>query len=186
MLLNKVKILDKGFVGLLSSNITGKQLQDIQDTYFRTKTNMKLLNLCSATIVIKCPLFVQLNLSQYGFDIISTPSDNVEAFIPDVSMIKGDSLQDRDKIAEYIKTTSEVLILNQVGMPLDGADDFMSQILTPINTYTEIIVHGDLRKWVNFLKQDCLPDSMENYRKALSTILRVEWGNIEELQKTLR
>ena len=107
------------------------------------------------------------------------------ALFPEL-MIKGDSLQDRDKIAEYVKTTSEVLILNQVGMPLDGADDFMSQILTPINTYTEIIVHGDLRKWVNFLKQSKLPDSMENYRKALSTILRVEWGNIEELQKILR
>lgn len=186
MLLNKIKVLDKGFVSLLASNITGKQLQDIQDTYFRTKTNLKLLNLCSATIVIKCPLFVQLNLSQYGFDIVSTPTDNIEAFIPDLSMISGKSLEDRDSIATYIKTTSEALILNQVGMPLDGADDFMSQILTPINTYTEIIVHGELRKWVNFLKQKNLPNSMQNYQKALSTILRVEWGNIEELQKILR
>jgi hypothetical protein len=186
MLLNKIKVLDKGFVGLISSNITGKQLQDIQDTYFRTKVNMKLLNLCSATIAIKCPLFVQLNLSQYGFDIISTPSDDVEAFIPDLTMIEGDSLEDRQNLHSYVKATTEALILNQKGMPMDGADEFTAQMLTPVSTYNEIIVHGELRKWVNFLNQKNLPSSMENYRKALLELLSVEWKNIEGLMKILK
>lgn len=186
MLLNKVKVLDKGFVAPLSVNITGKELQDIQDTYFRTKINMKLLSLCSATIVIKCPLFVQLNLSQYGLDIISTPSDDVEAFIPDLTMIKGDSLEDRQRMQEYISATTEALILNQRGMPMDGADELTSQMLTPINTYNEIIVHGNLRNWVDFLNQKKLPDAMEKYRSTVFEVLKADWGNLHKLMEVLK
>lgn len=186
MVLNKVKVLDKGFVAPLSSNITGKQLQQIQDEYFRTKVNMKLLNLCSATIVIKCPLFVQLNLSQYGLNIVSTPSDDVEAFIPDLTMIEGDSLEDRQHLHQYIKATTEALILNQKGMPMDGADELTAQMLTPINTYNEIIVHGGLREWINFLNQKKLPDAIEKYRSTVFDILRADWGNLDKLMEILK
>lgn len=186
MLLNKISVLDKGFVGLLTSNVDGKQLQDIQDTYFKTKINMKLLSLCSATMIVKCPLFVQLNLSQYGFDIVSTPSDDVEAYIPDVAAVSGETTSDRQRMAQYIETTTDALLLNQSGMPMDGADDFTSQMLTPINTYNEIIVHGGLRQWVNFLNQKNLPAPVESYRKSLLGILEVEWKNISHLMKMLK
>lgn len=186
MLLNKVEVLDKGFVAPLSVNITGKELQQIQDEYFRTKVNMKLLNLCSATIVIKCPLFVQLNLSQYGLDIVSTPSDDIEAFVPDLTMIKGDTLEDRTRMHQYIQATTEALILNQKGMPMDGADELTSQMLTPINTYNEIIVHGGLRQWVNFLNQKRLPDAVEKYRSTILDILKADWSNISKLMEILR
>src|SRR5690606_10540428 len=102
MLLNKNTVLDKGFVAPLSFNGGGKLLQDLQDHYFKANVNLKLLNIASATLVIKCPLFVQLNLSQYGLDIISTPSDGVEAYTPDLSMVSGDSVEDKERIVEYI------------------------------------------------------------------------------------
>lgn len=186
MLLNKIKVLDKGFVAPLSTNITGRELQDIQDTYFKTKVNMKLLNLCSATVVIKCPLFVQLNLSQYGLDIISTPSNDVEAFIPDLTLIRGDSLEDRQHMHAYIRATTEALLLNQKGMPMDGADELTAQLLTPISTYNEIIVHGGLRNWVDFLNQKKLPDAMEKYRLAVLDVLKADWANIEKLMEILK
>lgn len=186
MLLNKVNVLDKGFVALLDSNCPGKMLQDLQDTYFKASTNMKLLNLCSATIIIKCPLFIQLNLSQYGFDIVSTPSGDIEAYIPDIGEIEGESLADRQDMSNYIEQTTEALLLNQKGMPMDGADEFTSQLLTPITVYNEIIVHGDLRKWVNYLSQKSLPKPLKSYQTALASILKVEWGNLEALLKILK
>lgn len=186
MLLNKTNVLDKGFVALLDSSCPGKMLQDLQDTYFKANVNMKLLNLCSATVVIKCPLFVQLNLSQYGFDIVSTPSGDVEAYIPDVGEIKGESLADRQDMSEYVERTTEALLLNQKGMPMDGADDFTSQLLTPITVYNEIIVHGDLRKWVRYLNQKNLPQQVETYRSSLTTLLSVEWANLPALMKILK
>ena len=184
--MNKVNVLDKGFVALLEASCTGKQLQDLQDTYFKTKVNLKLLSLCSATLIIKCPLFVQLNLAQFGFNLISTPSDKVEAFIPNVSDIDGNTLEDRQEIEKYIRVTTEALLLNSKGMEMDGGDSFTAQLLTPISIYNELIVNGSLREWVNFLNQKNLPDSMGNYQKAVSAILSVEWRNLEDLQKILK
>jgi len=186
MLLNRVTVLDKGFVALVSVNITGRELQNIQDHYFRTKVNMKLIELCSATLVVKCPLFVQLNMSQYGFNIVSTPSNNVEAYVPDIGSIQGDVLIDRQRMSNYIKATTEALLLNQKGMPMDGADEFTAQMMTPVNVYNEIIVHGSLRQWVNFLNQTNLPLSILSYQKAILELLKVEWTNIESFKKILK
>ena len=183
MLLNKENILDKGFVAPLQFSGGGRLLQELQDNYFKTKNNIKLLSLSSATLVIKCPLFVQLNLSQYGLDIISTPSDSVEAYIPDVSMIEGDSLEDRQRLAQYIQATTEALLLNQVGMPMDGGSDFTAQLLTPISVYNEIIVHGNLQNWLAFLKQKRLPKEMELYRHSINELIKSEWKNLESLKK---
>lgn len=166
MLLNKENVLDKGWVAPLQFIGGGRLLQELQDHYFKTKTNIRLLTLSSATLVIKAPLFVQLNLQQYGLDIISTPSDSVEAYIPDISMIEGDSLQDRQHMAQYIKTTTEALLLNQAGIPMDGGSAFTAQLLTPISVYNEIIVSGRLELWINYLNQKNLPTEMQLYQAA--------------------
>lgn len=185
MLLNKMSVLDKGFAALLTSNVPGKMLQDIQDEYFKTKINLRLLDLCSATLVIKCPLFVQLNMSQFGFSIISTPSDSVEAYIPDLGEIEGNSLTDRQHMAQYISATTEALLLNQKGMKMDGGDEFTGQILTPISVYNELIVQGNLRQWINYLKQNNLPKSLGSYQRTIESILLVEWKNLEKLKTIL-
>ncbi len=183
MLLNKINLLDKGFVAPLSFAGDGRLLQDLQDHYFRAKTNVKLLEISSAVLVIKCPLFVQLNLSQYGLNIITTPSENVEAYIPDVSSIDGETLEDKSEIANYIKITTEALLLNHKGIVMDGASRFTAQLLTPITVYNELIVAGRLSNWVSFLRQKKLPKEIENYRKVIEGILRVEWKNLDQFIK---
>ena len=186
MLLNKLNVSGNGFVALLESSGNGRLLQSIQDEYFKTKVNMRLLELSNATLVIKCPLFVQLNLSQHGLKTISTPTKEVEAYIPDLSEIKADSVEDRNAIHEYLKITTEALLLNQQGLPMDGADAFTSQILTPISVYSEIIVSGNIRQWVSFVSQKSLPSQVENYRKEVECILVNEWKNLENLKQLLR
>jgi hypothetical protein len=184
MLLNKLNVLDKGFVAPLSFSGNGKILQDLQDHYFKTRTNLKLLELSSASLVIKCPLFVQLNLSQYGLNIITTPSDNVEAYIPDISLIEGESTEDREEIRHYIDMTTQALLLNQKGIAMDGASRFTAQLLTPITVYNELIVSGKLNNWLAFLKQSRLPKELEIYRKSIQDILSSEWRNIETLMRS--
>jgi hypothetical protein len=183
--LNKINVLDKGFVAPLEFTGNSRLLQDIQDSYFKTKTNLDLLKLSSATLVIKCPLFVQLNLSKYDFDIISTPSDNVEAYVPDVSMIKGDTLEDRQRVAQYVAATTEALLLNQKGLPMDGIDEFTAQLLTPINVYNQIIVNGKLEQWIRFLKQKRLPRELQMYQETIKDILKVSIKNLENLLKIM-
>lgn len=183
MLLNKNTVLDKGFVAPLSFTGNGKLLQDLQDHYFKANTNIKLLNIASATLVIKCPLFVQLNLSQYGLDIISTPSYGVEAYTPDLSMIDGVELKDKERVVEYIKKTTDALLINKDGMELDGVDRFTSQLLMPITVYNELIVHGSLGNWLVYLKQNQLPKELEGYRCQIKDCLEAEWKNLETLMK---
>jgi len=180
MLLNKISVLDKGFVAPLSFSGNGKLLQDIQDHYFKAKTNLKLLEISSATLIIKCPLFVQLNLSQYSLNIITTPSDNVEAYIPDVSLIDGESLEDRLDIANYIKITTEALLLNHKGIAMDGGSHFTAQLLTPITVYNELIVNGKLANWISFIKQKKLPKELDVFRAAVENVLSSEWKNIDQ------
>lgn len=186
MLLNKLNVSGNGFVALLESSGNGRLLQELQDEYFKTKVNMKLLELSSATLVIKCPLFVQMNLSQHGLRIISTPTKEVEAYVPDLSEIKGNSVEDKQAIHEYLKITTEALLLNQQGLPMDGADNFTAQILTPISVYSEIIVSGNIRQWVSFVSQKNLPAQVENYRNEVNNILVNEWKNLESLKKVLQ
>ncbi len=183
MLLNENKVLDKGFVAPLNFSGGGRLLQDIQDHYFKTKVNTKLLNISSATLVIKCPLFVQLNLSQYGFDIISTPSDDVEAYTPDLSMVSGETVEDRQRIVDYIEKTTEALILNKDGMIMEGTNEFTAQLLMPITVYNELIVHGSLANWLTYLKQNKLPKELEAYRCQVQNLLSSEWKNLQSLLK---
>lgn len=186
MLLNKNNILDKGFVAPLCFNGGGRLLQDLQDHYFKANVNVKLLNISTATLVIKCPLFVQLNLSQYGLDIISTPSDDIEAYTPDLSMIEGESLEDREGVVEYINRTTDALLLNNRGMMVDGVDKFTSQLLMPITVYNELIVHGSLADWLVYLKQNKLPKELEAYRCQIKEVLKTEWKNVDSLLKMTR
>jgi hypothetical protein len=186
MLLNKVSVLDKGFVALIDSSGNSKLLQDLQDTYFKTKINVKLLDLCSATLVVKCPLFVQLNLLQFGFDIINTPSNDVEAYLPDVSSVSADTLEDSQRICNYITATTEALLLNHKGFSMDGADHFTSQLLTPISVYNEIIISGNIKKWIAYLNQNKLPKPILAYRTAIYSILSTEWKNLDQLLKIIK
>lgn len=185
MLLNKLHVLDKGFVAKVQTNGEGILLQDLQDEYFKTQTNKKLLSLSSATLVVKCPLFVQLNLSQYGFTIISTPSENIEAYIPDSSSVESNTLEDRQRIIDYIQMTTEALILNQKGLLMDGAGKLTSQILTPISVYNELIVHGSLKQWLEYLKQNDLPKQMESYRLTVEDLLLADWKNLQRLKSLI-
>lgn len=186
MLLNKLNVLDKGFVALIDSSGNAKLLQELQDHYFKTKVNMKLLELCSATLVIKCPLFVQMNLSQFGFTVVNTPSDEVEAYIPDISSVSAETLEDRQRMVNYIQATTEALLLNHKGFSMDGADSFTSQMLTPINVYNELIVSGNIRQWVNYLNQRNLPKPLFSFQETVENCLLAEWKNLEKLKLMLK
>lgn len=183
MLLNKLNVGDKGFVAILDSQGKGKVLQELQDHYFSSKINSKLLDISSATLIIKCPIFVQLNLYQCGFNIINTPIQEVEAYVPDISEIKANDLEDRKEIHNYIKITTEALLLNQKGLAMDGADLITSQLLTPISTYNELIVTGTLRQWIDYLNQKDLPLLMNSFQKQVKNALETEWRNISSLMK---
>lgn len=175
MLLNKIPVLDKGFVALLDASCAGATLNAIAKEFFKKDDSKFLRELSSMTMVIKCPLFVQLHLSTYNFNIINVPINEVEAYVPNVGEIGGSNVNDNRDISENIKATTDALLINPAAYEKDGCDRFISQVLTPISTYTTIIVQGSFNEWKKMCEQPKLPAPMKAYTKAVIQIANVEW-----------
>jgi hypothetical protein len=183
--LNKISVLDKGFVSLICSANPDKTLQPLQKEYFNDKINKAFLNIASATLHIKCPLFMQLQLSQYDLDLMQLPTKNtkLDFYIPDVSEINTGDLEVDMEISEYVDVTSEALEMTSKGFAKDGCDKHMAQILIPVNTYTELIVHGSLKSWIEFVKRTNAKHAVESYRKTIDDILKAEWKDLDIYKK---
>ena len=98
-------------------------------------------------------------------------------------MIDGSSVEDRQEIARYIEMTTEALLLNHKGIPMDGGSKFTAQLLTPITVYNELIVSGKLDSWLKFISQKKLPKELELYRAAVQGVLSASWRNLDQLTK---
>jgi hypothetical protein len=175
MLLNKLPVLDFGYVALISSSCTSEKLNDVAMEFFKKDNSQFLRDLSTLTLVIKCPLFLQLNLSTHDFTIITTPVTEIETYIPNVGEIGSPSLETNREIVGNIKATSDALHINPKAFQADGCDRFISQVLTPINTYTTLIVHGSYNEWKRFCNQQKVPAPMKGYIKAITQIMNAEW-----------
>lgn len=161
------------------------RLKELKNEFFKAQLHSDFLKIASATLYIKCPLFIQLQLSKYGFIITQIPAleDKLEVYIPDETEIGSPDLETNRVISDDINRTSEALLINPQAYQADGCDRFISQVITPVNTYTEILVHGTLEQWLAYLSQDKLPKPCEMFLTTIQGILLAEWDNIKELRE---
>ena len=182
--LNKINVLDKGYVALVSASNDGRVLKSLYDDFFRTKINRELWHLASMTLLVKCPLFQQLQFSKLNLRIVQIPgSDKLETYIPDVSDINTGSTEDDSQMAEYLKQTAEAMLIAPKALQKDKCDKFVSQIITPISVYNTIIVHGSLNEWLSYIKQNKLPKQLESYRVVIEQIMSAEWKQLDIYKK---
>lgn len=185
MLFNKLRVLDKGFVSLVSSCNGSVRLKELKNEFFRAQLHPDFLKIANATLYIKCPLFIQLNLAKYGFTITNIPpaEEKNEVYLPDETEIGSSNLEVNRAIADDIARTSEALLINPLSYREDGCDRFLSQVATPINVYSEILVHGTLEQWLVYLSQKDIPKQAEAYLIAIQGLLLAEWDNLKELKE---
>jgi hypothetical protein len=143
--------------------------------FFKNDNISTLKEMSTLTLVIKCPLFVQLNLSTHDLKIISVPPSDIEAYIPNVGEIGAPDLGTSKGISDNIRATTDALLINPRAYQDDGCDRFMSQVITPINTYTTILVHGSYNEWKKFCDKRAIPAPIKAYVKAITQIMNVEW-----------
>ena len=175
MLLNKLCCLDKGWVAHISSSCTSEKLNDVAMEFFKKDDSKFLRDISTLTLAMKCPLFIQLNLSTHGFKIVSVPVVDVEAYSPNVGEIGAADLSTSKGIVDNIKQTTDALLINPKAFQEDGCDRFISQVLTPISTYTTLIVHGSYNDWNRFCNQQKVPAPTKSYIKAITQIMNMEW-----------
>jgi len=177
MLLNKIPVLDKGFVALIDSSNTTTKLREMGKEFFGGEYPTSLEELGNMTVVMKCPLFVQLNLSKFNFKVINAIAiSNPEAYVPNPTEIGSKSLSTNEDIANNISRTTDALLINPKAMQADGADRFLSQILTPVSVYTTVIVQGSYKEWCEFAyNQTFVPTPIKAYTHAVQQIIEAEW-----------
>ncbi len=175
MLLNKIPCLDKGFVALIDSSNDSSKLDDMRDEFFSGFDTPALYDLGTMTLVVRCPLFVQLNLSKFNFTIISTFAKDTEAYEPNSGEIGSTDTETNRLISDDMKRTTDALLINPKAYQADGCDKFMAQILSPISIYTTLIVHGSYNEWRRYCQQNNLPAPIESYRTAIEQIKIAEW-----------
>lgn len=185
MVFNEIPVLDKGFVAYVSSNMDSKILGKLSQHYFKGKVNPELFELASVTITMRCPIFVNLFLQRFNFKIISVnpahrSEDDIETYVPDQSSIKTKDCTEYEEIHKHMGYMAENLLVTHKGYLADKCDHFISQVNLPIGTYNEIIVHGSLAQWINFLNAKNLPIPLESYRKTCFDILKADFRNIQQ------
>ncbi len=102
-LLNKIHVLDKGYVSLVGSTLPTQDARDLCDALFKGQTPTYMSDMCHAAFVIKLPLFVQLNLSKFNLKLHDTVVEDVEAFCPNEGEVKASDLETRRLISDDIK-----------------------------------------------------------------------------------
>lgn len=176
MLLNKIPTLDKGFVALIDSCNTTAKLREIGQEFFGGEYPTSLEELGSLTVVMKCPLFVQLNLSKFNFKVINAETTGeLESFLPTAGEIGTKERSVNEDIADDISRTAAALLINPKAYQSDGANRFISQINTPVSVYTTLIIQGSYKEWCAFAYQGFVPKPIEAYTLALQQIITAEW-----------
>lgn len=177
MLLNKLPVLDKGYVALIDSCNTTQKLRDIDQEFFFGTYPTVLEELGSLTLVMKCPLFVQLDLSKFAFKIINTENANVdpEAYIPSPIQLGRMDREIAQAISDDIARTTAALIINPRSYQADGVDPFVAQVLSPINLYTTLIVQGTYKEWCAYAYVRKVPGPIKAYTMAVQQIIDSEW-----------
>lgn len=176
MLLNKIPVLDKGYVALLDSTNTTSKLREYGQEFYGGEYPTSLEELGSMTVAIKCPLFVQLALSKFELKIVDANNGGaVEAFIPNAGEIRGSDVPTSEAISDDISRTTDALLINPKAYQSDGCDTFISQVVTPINIYSTLIVSGKYSEWCKFAYQRGFPRPIASYATIVGQIIEAEW-----------
>jgi hypothetical protein len=177
MLLNKIPVLDKGYVALIESHITTSKLRDLGQEFYGGEYPTTLEELGSMTLAIKCPLFVQLALSKFNLKVIDAnkSGQKPEAYIPNAGEIRASDAPTSEAISDDISRTTDALLINPLAYQSDGCEAFVSQVVTPINVYSILIVQGSYSEWCKFAYQQRFPGPIRAFAEATRQIIEAEW-----------
>jgi len=180
-MLNKIPVLDKGYVAQISCSLPREEFKNIQTRFFRGVLDDRLLQMPQLHIEIKCPLFVQLSFTETHLTALPLKGQKPEVYVPKVNEINARDLETSEMIQADIERTADALLMNPKSYQMDGCDIFMSQTMAPIAIYNTLIVSGNLSQWISYVKRTDLPSPIEAYRQALTDIILAEWDFLWEL-----
>lgn len=182
--LNKISVLDKGYVAEISVSFSQKKLKEIEQQFYAGAIYKDLATLSDLTLNIKCPLFYHIYLSRFNFNFLQVRNTKeleliIELYQPDETEIKCPELEVSREVKEDMIRTGEALIVNRWAYQKDGCDNFISQGLIPISAYTNLIVKGSLEEWLKLINMKSGPSPVQAYRKVIEGIILANWPDMK-------
>lgn len=174
-MLNKISVLDKGYVAMLPNVLSLNQIRQLVQKGYDID---KIANSIHIHMEIKCPLFVKIMLPEFGITTITRKHIKTELFVPTISEVTANTLDISKEIADDIKATSEALMINPKAYQHDGCDRFVSQVNSPLALYNTLIANGNFNNWLRLIKHSTFPKLIEEYRKAIEDQILAEYQEV--------
>src|ERR1019366_4643302 len=98
------------YVALIDSMNGTHHFQDLRDT-FRGVPIARLEKLTNATLIFRCPTWVQLRLSLFPLTIVGASSSPLEAYIPNAGEIGSPDRKTNEVISDDIQRTTAAMMI---------------------------------------------------------------------------
>ena len=165
--LNKLPVLDHGYVSLISCSPSYSDHTDIRSSLFRNRLTAQSIDMVYVHLEVKCPYFILIPMVSSGIRCASSVSQASDAFCPTLDMVaSGSTANDRD-ISESMKMTVESLMLNQKSYVHDGCNAFVASITTPVAAYWEGVMYASMTEWSRFMFAKDLHPIVKQYQKTI-------------------
>lgn len=179
--LNKIPVLDKGYVQLSSFAPSFLEVESMRSEFFRGALAPQLIETIHVFLRLKCPYFILIPLLTSGMRAISVPGLASDAFIPHVNDIMSSSLGSSQEIRDSMSLTIDSLMLNQKAYVKEGCNAFVASLTTPVSAYWEGIIFGQLKDWIRFGNASGLHPLIKEYQRSVIDCISVEYKNINDI-----
>lgn len=184
--LNRLPVLDHGYVSLISCSPTYSEHKSIMSSLFRNRLSMQSVDMVYVHLHIKCPYFILIPMVSSGIRCVSSANQAGDAFCPTIEYVSsGSSSNDRD-ISESMKMTIESLMINQKAYIHDGCNAFIASVTTPVAAYWEGVMYASLTEWCRFILAKDLHSVVKQYQKTIHDSISTEYKNIDDIKRFMQ
>ena len=162
------------------ANFTNDQIRTLKSRFLRGQNPTYLLDLITATIEIRAPIFLFESLGRLTqITDLSAPSD--EFFEPCLTDIRSPSNELDLEMQSHLKITLASLNASTLALSVDGCDSFTASILTPTSNLKTKLLIGSLREFATFVSFKQSPLIIKPYQKMVYDILISEFPDFVEV-----
>lgn len=181
-LLDKIPLLDHGYVRLQNASPSHSNLEEIRKRAYKGTMVAHHFDLPYVHVEICCPYAILLTLVSSGLTALPYQDMNRElAFLPDAGNIRSGTLADDMAISDHIKTTVESTMLNQQAYAKDNCDRAIATLTTPLAAYWEGVIHGKLSSFLRFTESKHQPRIIQVYQEGVRNSISLEYKNLSEM-----
>ena len=185
--LNRIPVLDHGYVRLVSASPTEKVLDTIKRRAYRGATTPAMIAMPSVTLEIRLPYAVLISLTSQAIRFTPYLDMDVNLVLePNEADIGSPSLEVSREIAASMKSTVNALVTNQHSYVADGCDRSIATITTPIAAYWEGVATAQLDTWIQVINTKGSPRLVQAYQIAIANAISTEFKSLDEFTKRVR